>query len=309
MGKNQADLTEADLCAVVTEANMVEDNPKEWWYDTGATTHICMDREMFSTYQKSKTDNQVKMGNISQSKVEGTGKVVLKMTYGREVTLTNVKHVPDMKKNLISGSLMSKRGFGINFESDQLILRKSGAFIGKGFVKNGLVKMSLMTVIRKIDVPDSNVSMNKNPVAYVVESSNIWHERLGYVNYKFVQRLMNMNMIPKSKINKDKCEVCVQAKLTKTLSPRVERTTEPLGLIHTVLCDLKYLQTRGGKKFFVTFIDDCTRYCYVYLLRSKDEGLEKFKEYKLEVEKQPEKTIKIVKSDRGGEYDGPFNVF
>ena len=151
--------------------------------------------------------------------------------------------------------------------------------------------------------------MNKNPVAYVVESSNIWHERLGHVNYKCLQRLMNLNMIPKSKISKDKCEFCVQAKLTKTPSPHVERTTEPLSLIHTDLCDLKYVQTRGGKKYFVTFIDNCTRYCYVYLLRSKEEVLDKFKEYKLEVENQLEKTIKIVRSDRGGEYDGPFNAF
>ena len=53
-------------------------------------------------------------------------------------------------------------------------------------------------------------------------------------------------MIPMSKISNDKCEVCVQEKLTKTPSPYVERTTEPLSLIHTDLCDLKYIQTRGG---------------------------------------------------------------
>lgn len=57
------------------------------------------------------------------------------------------------------------------------------------------------------------------------------------------------------------------------------------------------------------FINYCTIYCYVYLLRSKDEVFDKFKEYELEVEKQLENTIKIIKSDRGGEYDGPFNVF
>ena len=75
--------------------------------------------------------------------VEGTGKVVLKMTSGREVTLANVKHVPDMRKNLIYGSLMSKHSLGINFKSDQLILRKSGFFIGKCFVKNGLLSKCL----------------------------------------------------------------------------------------------------------------------------------------------------------------------
>ena len=51
--KAQANLTEEDLVAVVTEANMVEsNNPKEWWYDTGATTHICTDRAMFRPIRK-----------------------------------------------------------------------------------------------------------------------------------------------------------------------------------------------------------------------------------------------------------------
>ncbi|CAA7036276.1 unnamed protein product [Microthlaspi erraticum] len=140
----------SDMVAVVTEANMVEENPALWWYDTGATTHICIDRQMFSTYQKSKGDDRLLMGNVSHSKIEGTGKVVLKMTSGRELTLNNVKHVPDMRKNLISGTLMSKHGFAINFESDQLILRKHGVFIGKGFVKDGLIKMCVSPVQRNM---------------------------------------------------------------------------------------------------------------------------------------------------------------
>ena len=59
----------------------------------------------------------------------------------------------------------------------------------------------------------------------------------------------------------------------------------------------------------MTFIDDFTKYCYVYLLHSKDETLEKFKEFKLEVENQLKTTIKVVRSDRRGEYDDPFNAF
>lgn len=139
------------MCGVVAEANEVEDNPKEWWYDTCATTHICIDREMFSTYQKSKTNDQVKMGNISQSKIEVTVNFLLKMTSGLEVILTNVKHVPDMRNNIFYRSLMSKHAF----ESDQLISRKSDVFIRKGFVKNGLVKIFVMTVIQKNDEQNS----------------------------------------------------------------------------------------------------------------------------------------------------------
>ena len=52
----------------------------------------------------------------------------------------------------------------------------------------------------------------------------------------------------------------------------------------------------------MTLIDDCTRFCYIYLLKSKDEALHYFKIYKAEVENQLERKIKRVRSDRGGEY-------
>jgi transposase InsO family protein len=59
--------------------------------------------------------------------------------------------------------------------------------------------------------------------------------------------------------------------------------------------------TKGGKKYFMTLIDDCTRLCYIYLLKSKDEALKYFKIYKAEVEKL-ERKIKRIRTNRGGEY-------
>jgi transposase InsO family protein len=60
------------------------------------------------------------------------------------------------------------------------------------------------------------------------------------------------------------------------------------------------------KKYIVTFIDDYSRLCYVYLLHSKDEALEKFKIFKLEVELQTSQLVKILRTDRGGEYYDPL---
>ena len=70
--------------------------------DTGATRHVCSD-EMFSSYQTIDNGEQLFMGNFSSSKVEGQGKVVLKMTSGKELTLNDVLHVPEIRKNLVSG--------------------------------------------------------------------------------------------------------------------------------------------------------------------------------------------------------------
>ena len=243
------------------------------------------------------------MGNSSTSKVEGKGKVILKMTSRKELILNDDLHVPEIRKNLVSGSLLSKNGFRLVFESDKFVLTKSGIYVGKGYMSNGLFKMNVMTIV-------SDFSNKNTSSAYMLESSNIWHGRLGHVNFDTLCKLMNLELLPKFKIDANyKCEICVESKLTRTSFHNIERSTEPLELNHSDTCDLKYVQTRGGKKYFVTFIDDCTRYCYVYLLRSKDEALEKFMHYKNEVENQLVRKIKAIRSDRGGEYDALFDRF
>ena len=60
--------------------------------------------------------------------------------------------------------------------------------------------------------------------------------------------------------------------------------------------------TRGGKKYYVTFIDDFSRYTRLYLIRNKDEDFETFLIYKSEVENELNSKIKRVISNRGGEY-------
>ena len=62
------------------------------------------------------------------------------------------------------------------------------------------------------------------------------------------------------------------------------------------------IHSRGDFQYFITFIDDFSRYGYVYLIKYKSEALEKFKEFRNEVEKQLGKSIKMLRSDRGGEY-------
>jgi transposase InsO family protein len=68
--------------------------------------------------------------------------------------------------------------------------------------------------------------------------------------------------------------------------------------------------TDGGQRYFMTMIDDASRYCYVYLLKTKEDTLNCFKTYKIEVENQLEKKIKCFRSDRGGEYfSNEFDLF
>ena len=97
--------------------------------------------------------------------------------------------------------------------------------------------------------------------------------------------------------------LCASKTTSKTFKAlESEKNLAPLDLIHSDLCEMNGVLTKGGKKYFLTFIDDATRYCYVYLLKSKDEALNYFRIYKAEVENQLEKKIKRLRDDRGGEY-------
>ncbi|XXG85520.1 hypothetical protein AAC387_Pa11g0582 [Persea americana] len=128
------DVSDINLSAVVSEVNLVG-NTREWWVDTWATQHVCSNKEMFSTYQASNGE-QLFMGNSATSKVEGQGQMVLKMTSGKKLTFNNVLHVPDIRKNLVSDLLLSKKGFKLVFESDKFVLTKSGMYVGKGYTSN-----------------------------------------------------------------------------------------------------------------------------------------------------------------------------
>lgn len=62
-----------------------------------------------------------------------------------------------------------------------------------------------------------------------------------------------------------------------------------------------------GQNYFISFIYDCSQYMYLYLLNNKNEALDAFKVFKVEVNKQYGKQIKIVRIDKGREYYGRYN--
>ena len=91
--------------------------------------------------------------------------------------------------------------------------------------------------------------------------------------------LANLSLIPKfTFVKNSKCHVCVESKQTsKPHKAAKARSLAPLELIHSDLCEMNGVLTKGGKRYFITLNDDSTRFCYIYLLKSKDEALHYFK--------------------------------
>ena len=138
---------------------------------------------------------------------------------------------------------------------------------------------------------------------YLVDSYDVWHARLGYVSSGYIKKMHTLGLINNIDYSDlSKCQICATSKLTRKTCGLVIRETKLLEHIHSYLRDLKETMTRGGKKFYVTFIDEYSRFTRVYLLINKDEAFNMFLSYKAEVENQRDRKIKRIKSDRGGEY-------
>ena len=132
-------------------------------------------------------------------------------------------------------------------------------------------------------------------------SSKLWHYRLGHVSRGRIERLVKENILhPLDFADLEQCVDCIKGKFAKTIKKTSKRSSRVLEIIHTDICGPFSVTTVDGYDSFITFTDDYSRYGYIYPIRERLGGLDKFKIFKLEVENQLNLKIKIVRSDRGG---------
>ncbi|PHT34686.1 putative mediator of RNA polymerase II transcription subunit 37c [Capsicum baccatum] len=139
------------------QCNLVE-NPRKWWIDSGATRHVCANKELFSMFAPSQVEEMIYMANSATAKEEGTKTVCLKMTSGKVLTLNNVLYVPELKKNLISISLLddnefkcSKWVFKKKMKADGTIDKYKARLVVKGFKqKEGLDYFDTYSLVIRI---------------------------------------------------------------------------------------------------------------------------------------------------------------
>ncbi|XP_060964774.1 uncharacterized protein LOC133033727 [Cannabis sativa] len=138
--KPNANSVEGDdiITAVISQAYLVA-NVKEWVVDSGATRHICANKDVFSSYKPvGDGEEHVYLGDSQTVQVFGKGKVVLKLTFGKTLALNDVLHVPNIRANLISATLLGKVGVKVSFESGKIEMTKNNIFVGKGYCNQGL---------------------------------------------------------------------------------------------------------------------------------------------------------------------------
>jgi hypothetical protein len=132
----------------------------------------------------------------------------------------------------------------------------------------------------------------------------LWHTRLAHINYKALPYVCKaVTVLQELKVDHEgMCNGCAQGNNIKNRFPKRDNKAEGvLELIHSDVCGPMPSSSISGYEYYVSFIDDYCRKTWVYILKSKDEVFNKFKEFKALIENLSERNINIPRSNNGGE--------
>ncbi|KAK9108126.1 hypothetical protein Syun_024137 [Stephania yunnanensis] len=223
------------------------------------------------------------------------------MRGGRPLILYDVLYAPEIRRNLVSVIVLLQCGFVMNFCGTSVNLFLEQTYYGCGYVSDGFIVLDIDYV--------SNSNIYRACFSLVTSSIdsnvdvNIWHARLGHIGQQRMNRLAKEGLLGHlENVNLPMCENCLAGKMARKPFGKGIRAEFPLQLIHSDICGPMNVRSRHGGVYFITFIDDYTRFGYVYLISHKSEALECFKKYINLVENQLDKKIKMLRTDRGREY-------
>ncbi|GAB2275344.1 hypothetical protein Dimus_039125 [Dionaea muscipula] len=262
--------------------------------DSGCSFHMSPNKDWFLDY-KEINDGPVYMGNNNMCRVYGIGNIPLKLTNGSTILLTKVRHVPDLRRNLISLGILDDAGCTCVAKNNSLSVFKGTKLVLKGIKRQGLYVLDGHYLN---ETPNSALITNK------VNDAVLWHLRLGHISQQGLeamnkQGLLTLNNTPKL----DLCETCVLGKQNRLpFGKGIHLSKTCLEYLHADLWGPAKDNTHGGNRFFLSIIDDYSRKVWVILLKSKDETFEKFKDWKVMVENQSGNKIKILRTDNGLEF-------
>ena len=192
----------------------------------------------------------------------------------------DVYFIPKLKSNLVSLGQLTEFGYKIVMDGSELEV----------FVKDPL--RLLMRVQRS---PNRLYRIELKPAVPVCllgrleDPAWLWHGRLGHVNFRTLKMVGEKEMaggVPAISNPDELCHACFVGKQTRIQFPKFTnfRAEELLGLVYVALCGPITPATPAGNKYFILFVDDHTRWMYVFMLKPKDQATSALSKFKADAE-------------------------
>jgi histone deacetylase 1/2 len=261
-----------------------------WTADTGATHHFTNDIAHLSL-QKSDYDgaDHVQIGNGQGLQISKSGSSII-YTPSSTFVLNHVLLVPEIRKNLLSiHQFCVDNNVYFEFHSFYFLVKDySGKVLHRGYLHDGLYQFT-----HKSSLPQALSSVRSE-----------WHRRLGHASNPVLNKVLTSLSFP---VEKNKTShVCPECQMAKSHSLPFKKSNSvslhPLDLIFTDVWGPASVLSTSGAKYYVSFLDDYSKFLWLFPLKLKSDVENVFLNFQTYVEKQFDRKIKAIQSDWGGEY-------
>ena len=304
-----------------------KDMLSKWIVDSGASTHMSSQQKWFITYEKLLEPHWVWLGDKHFILAIRTGRICFTATVNGHSTkyiLPDIYYVPDLSGNLLSVSTLSQHGYNLEFCKLKCQLIKLGQVVANAHEENNLYildaslftpKCTYITIMDNVDTLINSMDISSHHALVISTNSSTgsittWHCQLGHIMLQSVKKLFQQNMVKGMYITDSTghdlvtYKACLEDKQTRAPIPKMSDVQNPL-VLYRVYSDLVgpiEPHGRGWEYYFMTFLDDCSHYLKVVLLKSKDEAKGQLKSLIEHAEVETGCCVNFFRSGGGGSY-------
>jgi len=268
-----------------------------WYMDSGATSHMTNDRSFFTVLKDTNITIFLADGSPVKAARIGEGRLACKITDSRVqmIELKNTLYIPQLDGGLLSVQKITEHGFQVVFKENTCTVYQGRQVVAKADKNGNLFKL------KKTEVETLAKLTREGTCIHLL------HRRLGHRDLNAVKRLINEELATGVTItkcaSKSVCEHCIKGKLAQAKFPESkQRASKPMRLIHSDLCGPMQTVTPSGNKYFLTLIDDYSRFTVTRLLKTKDEVPDVIKEYIAAMSVRFDRKPLALRTDNGREY-------
>ncbi|GJS89091.1 putative ribonuclease H-like domain-containing protein [Tanacetum coccineum] len=288
---------------VLDHGNPQQDLKDKGVIDSGCSRHMTGNRSYLTDYEEIDGGFVAFGGNSKGGKITGKGKIRT-----GKLDFEDVYFVKELKFNLFSVSQMCDKKNSVLFtDTECVVLSPDFKLTDKSHV---LLKVprkdNMYSVDLKNVVPQGGLTClfaKATP-----DESNLWHMRLGHVNFKTMNKLVKGNLVRvlPSKLFEitQTCVACQKGKQhrasckTKTVSS----ISQPLQMLHIDLFGPTFIKSLMKKMYCLVVTYDFSRFSWVFFLATKDETSKILKTFITSIENLIDLRVKVIRCDNGTEF-------
>jgi transposase InsO family protein len=262
-----------------------------WLFDSACCNHMTPHPTSSTTSVPSPHSSLIRIADGSIMTVKNIGTINTP-----SLSVPDVFHVPELSFNLLSVGQLCELGYKLVFDFSGVHVQdpRTSQTIGTGRRIGRMFKLS------SLHLPTTSVSaaVSSSPPPLA-----LWHSRLGHASASRVQLLASKGLLGSVSNNSFDCISCQLGKQPALPFNNSEsHATVSFDLIHSDVWGPSPVASMSGSRYFVIFVDDFSRYTWVFFMKSRSELLDIYRTFAKMVQTQFSKPIKAFRSDNALEY-------